>query len=105
MCDGEMKKGRSEEERLLPEKLQRLLDSLERLQLAEYIRYLDDWKRMMKMQFLGGVARGVGVAIGFTVLGAVLVIILTRLTQRNLPVIGDFLAQIAAIVKRSLELE
>ena len=100
-----MNKGRAEEECLASERLQTLLESLERLQLAEYVRYANDWRRMLKMQFLGGVARGVGAAIGFSVLGAVLLMILNRLTQRNLPVIGDFLAQIAAIVKRSLELE
>lgn len=44
-------------------------------------------------------------AIGFTVLGAALVILLQRLAQRNLPVIGDLLAQIVEIVQSRLELE
>ena len=65
---------------------------------------MDDTRRLMRTQFLGGIARGVGVAVGFTVLGAAAVIILNRLAQHNLPVIGDFIAQIAAIVKRSLEI-
>ena len=84
--------------------LNELLSSLERLQLAEYIRYVNDTRRLIRAQFLGGVARGVGVAVGFTVLGAVAVMILNRLAQHNLPVIGDFIAQIATIVKRSLEI-
>lgn len=85
-------------------RLDELIRTLERLQLAEYIRYVDDTRRLMRTQFLGGIARGVGVAVGFTVLGAAAVIILNRLAQHNLPVIGDFIAQIAAIVKRSLEI-
>ena len=44
-----------------------------------------------------------GMAVGFTLLGAVLVILLQRLAQQNLPVIGDFLAQIVTIVQRRLE--
>lgn len=79
------------------------LKAMERLQLSEYIRYLDDRKRMVRNQFLGGVARGVGMAVGFTILGAILVIFLQRLAQRNLPVIGEFLAQIVTIVQGRLE--
>lgn len=98
---GEKKKVRKNDaERRLDE----LIRTLERLQLAEYIRYVDDTRRLMRTQFLGGIARGVGVAVGFTVLGGAAVIILNRLAQHNLPVIGDFIAQIAAIVKRSLEI-
>ena len=79
------------------------LERLERLRLPEYVRYLEDRRRFLLMQFLGGVARGLGTAVGFTILGAVLVMVLQGLAQRNLPVIGDFLAQIVRIVQRRLE--
>lgn len=87
----------------MAKKMEEYLQALERLRLPEYIRYLDDRKRMMRYQFLGGLARGMGMAVGFTLLGAVLVILLQRLAQQNLPVIGDFLAQIVTIVQRRLE--
>ena len=84
-------------------KLEETLAALERLRLADYIRYVDDHKRLMRSQFLGGLARGMGMAVGFTLLGAVLVIVLNRLAQHNLPIIGDFLADIVEIVQRRLE--
>ena len=87
----------------MAKKMEEYLQALERLHLPEYIRYLDDRRRMMRHQFLGGLARGMGMAVGFTLLGAVLVILLQRLAQQNLPVIGDFLAQIVTIVQRRLE--
>ena len=87
----------------MAKRMEDMLSALERLQLAEYLRYLDDHKRMLRTQFLSGMARGLGMAIGFTVLGAVFVLLLNRLAQRNLPVIGDFLAQIVSIVQRRLE--
>lgn len=87
----------------MAKKMEEYLQALERLRLPEYIRYLDDHRRMMRHQFLGGLARGMGMAVGFTLLGAVLVILLQRLAQQNLPVIGDFLAQIVTIVQRRLE--
>lgn len=84
-------------------KLEETLAALERLRLADYIRYVDDHKRLMRSHFLGGLARGMGMAVGFTLLGAVLVIVLNRLAQHNLPIIGDFLADIVEIVQRRLE--
>ena len=83
--------------------LEEVLAALERLRLAEYIRYVDDRKRLIRSHFLGGLARGMGMAVGFTLLGAVLVIVLNRLAQHNLPIIGDFLADIVEIVQRRLE--
>ena len=50
-----------------------------------------------------GVARGVGMAVGFTILGAILVIILQDLARHNLPLIGDMLAQIVSVVQKQLE--
>ena len=79
------------------------MEQLERLRLPEYIRYIEDRRRFMLMQFLGGLMRGLGMAVGFTILGAVLVLVLQSLAQHNLPVIGDFLAEIVTIVQRRLE--
>ena len=79
------------------------MERLERLRLPEYIQYLENRRRFMLMQFLGGLARGLGMAVGFTILGAALVMVLQSLAQRNLPVIGDFLAEIVRIVQRRLE--
>ncbi len=84
-------------------KLNEYITAMERLRLPEYIRYLEDHRRFYRMQFLGGVFRGLGTAIGFTILGAVLVWLLQGLAQRNLPVIGDFLAEIVSLVQRRLE--
>ncbi len=84
-------------------KLNEHINALERLRLPEYIRYLEDRRRFYRMQFFGGVLRGLGTAVGFTILGAVLVWLLQGLAQRNLPVIGDVLAEIVTLVQRRLE--
>lgn len=80
-------------------KLDEHLMHLEQLRLPEYIRYLEDKKRFYCMQLLGGIVRGLGTAIGFTILGAVVVWLLQGLAQRNLPVIGEFLRQILNLVE------
>ena len=80
----------------------RLIQSLERMNLEEYMRYAASWRRQLLVNFMGGLARGVGMAVGFTLLGAVLVLALRRLAAANLPVIGNFLAEIARIVLERL---
>ena len=79
--------------------LDRWTASMERLRLADYVRYVDDRKRMFWSNFWGGIARGVGMAIGFSVLGALLVWILQDLAKRNLPLIGDILAYIMEAIR------
>ncbi len=102
---GEDRERTEERERMekLMARLESYLLSLEQMRLKEYIHYLGDRRRLMRSHFLGGVARGLGMAVGFTILGAILVLVLQRLASRNLPVIGDFLAQIVSIVQRRLE--
>ncbi len=90
-------------ESLLIQQIDRWLVAMERLRLHEYVRYADDRRRLFWSHFWGGVTRGVGMAVGFTILGAVLVLALQDLAKHNLPVIGDFLAQIVTVVQRRLE--
>lgn len=87
----------------MAQKLDEHIMALERLRLPDYIRFLEDKRRFYRMHLLGGIVRGLGTAIGFTILGAVLVWLLQDLAQRNLPVIGDFLAEIVNLVQRRLE--
>ncbi|MDY2657288.1 MAG: DUF5665 domain-containing protein [Candidatus Limiplasma sp.] len=93
----------AEKASLLVKQIDRWIASMERLRLADYVRYVDDRKRLFWTSFFSGVARGVGMAVGFTILGAILVIILQDLARRNLPLIGDMLAQIVSIVQNRLE--
>lgn len=66
---------------------------------CEYARYLYSPRRMIMSNFVAGLARGVGMALGFSLLGAAVVYLLQGLASRNLPVIGDFIAQIVAVVE------
>ena len=83
----------------LADRLEQIAGRLERMHLEEYLRYITDKRRFLRVHFWSGVARGLGTAIGFTVLGAVVVVILQRLLTSNIPLIGDFLAEVARVVK------
>ncbi len=58
--------------------------------------------RALIWHFLIGCARGLGSAVGFTVLGAALVLALQRLVSSRLPVLGGFLARLARLVLERL---
>ena len=68
---------------------------------CEYARYLMSPRRMIMSNLVAGMARGVGMALGFSLLGAALVYVLRALALHNLPIIGDFIADIIAAVEAS----
>lgn len=86
-------------ERHLLEKIEDLSLKMERMNLAEYMNLLNDPKRFLMVNFLGGLARGLGVAIGVTLLGALVLYIMQRLVTLNLPLIGDFIADLVRLVQ------
>jgi hypothetical protein len=83
-------------------RLAELTHQLQRTRLAEYVSLIDQPRRMLLLNFMAGVARGVGFAIGFTILGAVVLYLLQRVLALNLPVIGGFIAAVIRIVEEQL---
>ncbi len=76
--------------------------AMDKLNIAEYVEFLRSPRRVIYVNFLGGLARGFGIGIGATVLAAVFLLVMTRLVQFNLPVIGRFIAEIVRIVSSDL---
>ena len=77
----------------------RLTESLERVQFFDYIEHLNKPRRIIWNSFMGGISRGLGMAIGFTLLGALLMALLTWMANTNLPIIGKFVAEIVKMVE------
>lgn len=87
----------------LKQKVDELSLNLERVKLAEYVELLNKPKRLLLINFISGVARGLGIAVGFTLLGALALFILQRLVVLNLPVVSDFIATLVRLVQLQLE--
>lgn len=88
----------------MPEKwMERFLAASERMRLADYVAFESDRKRRLADAFWQGVARGLGVMVGFSILGAAVLFILQELARRNLPGISDFVAQVVALVQLRLQ--
>ncbi len=69
---------------------------------GEYIEMMSNPKAVIKRNFIAGLARGFGMAIGFTVLGGIGLYILQKLVVLNLPFFGNFIAEIVKIVQDRL---
>lgn len=85
----------------LEEKIDKLAIYMEKMKLAEYVELLNKPSRLIYINFIAGVARGFGIAVGFTILGALVVLILRKLMLLNLPLVGDFLAELVKYVQES----
>lgn len=79
----------------------RLADVLERTRIAEYVQLMQDPLRLIYLSFISGLARGLGLAIGFTVLGAIVIYVLQRLVL-NVPALARIIAQLIEAVRSNM---
>ncbi|NMB00660.1 MAG: hypothetical protein GX971_03930 [Firmicutes bacterium] len=83
-------------------RIEKLIIALEKSSIAEYIELYRRPRRLLYLNFLAGIARGFGLAIGFTVVGAFFLYGLGKIASLNLPLVGNFIAEITRIVQNEL---
>ena len=90
-----------EDERIdrLSKQINKLADRLEAMRIAEYIDLLQKPSKIIYLNFIAGISKGLGIAVGATIVFALLIDLLSRLIVLNLPVIGDFIVQILHIIE------
>ena len=86
----------------LSKRLEQLAQQLERAQFADYVHLLNRPWRLIVTNLYAGIARGVGIGIGFTIFTTFIVYVLRQLGALNLPIIGDYIAEIVRIVQYEL---
>lgn len=72
---------------------------LQKSRIGDYVDLMQNPTRMMALNFFAGIARGFGIAVGFTVLGAVVLYVLQRLVILNLPIIGGVITEVVKLVQ------
>lgn len=90
------------DEQSLGERIAALSAALEKASLAEYVELMRRPLRTLWLNFLAGVARGFGMAVGFTILGAIVVYLLQSAFVASLPAIGSVLADLVRIIQLEL---
>lgn len=75
---------------------------LDKMSLGNFMQRIDSQKSFLTYNFLIGLVRGFGMAVGFTILGAILIYLLQKIVLLNIPVLGDFISDIVRIVQENL---
>lgn len=99
-----MRDNKNEAENILSieKKLDEIVSLLNNENISDYFDMMTNKKRRIFISFANGIARGFGMAIGFTILGALAIYLLRQIVMLNLPIIGDFIAELVKIVQDSL---
>lgn len=87
----------------LNEQINKMAQQMEKTKLSEYVDLVNSPWRLLWINFISGVSRGIGIMMGFAVFGALLVLILNKLIPLNIPIIGEFIAEIVKIVQARLQ--
>jgi len=65
--------------------------------LGDFIAFLKSPTKIFFLNFLAGIGRGLGFAIGFTILAAIVILLLRRAV--SVPVIGTYISKILEFIE------
>ena len=82
--------------------IDRLILALEKMNLKAYLDLVTNRRRMIINSLLYGILRGLGFSIGFTILGAGLVVLLKYLLDNNLPQFSGFIAEVIHAIEERM---
>lgn len=72
-------------------------------EIAEFVHLMNRPRKLILNNLMSGIARGVGVALGVTVFLVTALYALRALGALNLPIVGDYIADIVKVVQTQLE--
>lgn len=84
--------------------VEKLATYFEKANFAEYVELLQKPWKFFWLQFLSGLLRGVGTAIGLTIVFAIVVYVAIAILKNfmGIPIIGTYIAQLVEFVNQSL---
>ena len=92
--------------RQIIEEINKKLDDLNyamtKSKFLDLVELLGNRKELFWRNIWSGIVKGVGIGIGVTIVTAIIVIILQKIVTWNIPVIGEYIADIVDIVQSNL---
>lgn len=83
----------------LHEQLERIAHKLEALRIADYMELLEKPRKLIMTNFIAGVFRGLGFAIGTTIVFAIVVETIRRMILLNIPIISNYLIELIKLIE------
>lgn len=87
-------------EKILINQIDNLNKNLLESNIIEISQLLGNRKRLLWVNLISGISRGIGIGIGVTLISAILVWILQKIVTLNIPVIGEYVSDIVEIVMK-----
>ncbi len=78
-----------------------IIKAFEAAGIIDYLQYLQSSKQIMWVNFKAGIAKGLGITIGMTVVVGIIIWILTKLV--SLPVVGEYFEQAEVLINEYSE--
>lgn len=95
-----------EENRLIHhihDKVTEIAAHIERTQIADYVALMNKPRKLIVGNLIAGISRGVGLGLGITVFAGTILYALKALGALNLPIIGEYIADLVEYVQFQLE--
>ena len=74
--------------------MEKVADRLERLRIGEYLTNLNKTSRLIWLNLVSGIARGVGLTIGATLVIAIIFKIISMLISLNVPYLSEMMKDV-----------
>jgi len=87
--------------KILEKSIDNLNETLRKGNIEELLYLIGNKKEMIIRNLIAGIFRGVGIGIGVTIITAILVLVLQKIVTLNIPIIGEYIADIVEIVEKS----
>jgi len=84
------------------QKIDDINEKIEKSKIFQMSYVIGSRKEIIKRNLLAGIAKGVGLGIGITIVSAIIVYILQKIIRLNIPIVGEYVADIVSIVQKSL---
>ncbi|MGI6092848.1 MAG: hypothetical protein GX348_01975 [Veillonellaceae bacterium] len=82
-------------------RLEKLADRLEALQIASYIELLEKPRKLIITNFVAGIFRGLGFALGTTIVFAIIIEMLRRIILLNVPLLSNYLVDVIRMIEQN----
>ncbi|MBU1026494.1 MAG: hypothetical protein KKA31_02070 [Candidatus Margulisbacteria bacterium] len=88
----------------LNDRVGKLADAIERTRIDEYTSMITRPWKFFFINFAAGIFRGLGMAVGFTIIAAIFLYVLVQLLRNmvDLPIVGAYIAEIVRFVNQYL---
>ena len=83
-------------------KIDDINEKIDKYRIVEISYIIGDKKEIIKRNLLAGISRGIGIGIGITLISSAIVYLLQKIIKLNIPILGEYIADIVAIVKGNL---